>query len=146
MKLKNLAALLCGVMILGSSLCFAAVDGGLIALGRIYPGMSETDLLNAFGQPVYRDGDDWTYQTFKVEVERGIVEEVSTRSDAITTPNGVRVGQAAESLNSTFGKADKVEQDKDGTEYKYYSTDRTKKIEFKVVNGIIAKINCSLNE
>ena len=146
MKLKKFAALLCGVMILGSSLCFAAVDGGLIALGQIYPGMSETDLLNAFGQPVYRDGDDWTYQTFKVEVERGIVEKVSTRSDTITTPNGVRVGQAAEALNSTFGKADKVDYDSDGVEYEYYSTDRTKKIEFKVVNGIIAKINCSLNE
>ena len=146
MKLKNLAALLCGVMILGSSLCFAAVDGGLIALGKIYPGMSETDLLNAFGQPVSRDGDDWMYQTFKVEVERGIVEKVSTRSDTITTPNGVRVGQAAEALNSTFGKADKVEQKSDGIEYEYYSTDRTKKIEFKVVNGIIAKINCSVNE
>ena len=146
MKLKKLAALICGVVLLSSSLCFAAVDGGLIALGKIYPGMSESELVNAFGQPVSRDGDDWMYQTFKVEVERGIVEEVSTRSDTITTPNGVRVGQAAEALNSTFGKADKVEQKSDTTEYKYYSTDRTKKIEFKVVNGIISKINCSLNE
>ena len=134
------------MVLLSSSLCFAAVDGGLIALGKIYPGMSETELVNALGQPVSRDGDDWMYQTFKVEVERGIVEEVSTRSDTITTPNGVRVGQAAEALNSTFGKADKVEQKSDTTEYKYYSTDRTKKIEFKVVNGIISKINCSLNE
>ena len=146
MKFKNLAALVCGAILLSSSLCFAAVDGGQIALGRIYPGMSETELLNAFGQPVYRDGDDWTYQTFKVEVERGIVEKVSTRSDTITTPNGVRVGQAAEALNSTFGKADKVDYDSDGVEYEYYSTDRTKKIEFKVVNGIIAKISCSIHD
>ena len=146
MKFKNLAALLCGAMILSSSLCLAAVDGGQIALGKIFPGMSETELLNAFGQPVYRDGDDWTYQTFKVEVERGIVEKVSTRSDTITTPNGVRVGQAAEALNSTFGTADKVDYDSDGVEYEYYSTDRMKKIEFKVVNGIIAKISCSIHD
>ena len=146
MKFKSFAALLCGAVLLSSSLCLAAVDGGQIMLGKIFPGMSETELLNAFGQPVYRDGDDWTYQTFKVEVERGIVEKVSTRSDTITTPNGVRVGQAAEALNSTFGKADKVDYDSDGVEYEYYSTDRTKKIEFKVVNGIIAKISCSIHD
>ena len=145
MKFKNLAAIVCGVMILSSSLCFAAVDGGKIALVRISPGMSETDLINAFGQPVYRDGDDWTYQTFKVEVEHGIVEEISTRSDTITTPDGVRVGQAAEVLNSTFGKADKVDRDYDDTEYEYYSTDNRKKIEFKVVNGVIVKITCKIN-
>ena len=71
MKFRNLAALICGVMILSSSLCFAAVDGGKIALGGIMPGMSESDLIAAFGQPTYRDGEDWTYQTFNVEVERG---------------------------------------------------------------------------
>ncbi|MBR0260399.1 MAG: hypothetical protein IJQ85_01260 [Selenomonadaceae bacterium] len=145
MKFKNLAAIICGVMILSSSLCFAAVDSGKIALGRISPGMSETDLIDAFGQPIHRDGDDWTYQTFKVEVERGIVEEISTRSDTITTPDGVRVGLAAEILNSTFGKADKVDRDYNDTEYEYYSTDRTKKIEFKVVNGVIVKITCKIN-
>lgn len=143
---KVFAALICGVMLLGSSLCLAAVDGGKIALGSIYPGMSEQDLLNAFGQPTYRDGDDWTYQTFKVEVEHGIVEKVSTRSESITTPDGVRVGLAATALNSTFGSADKVDREYDGDEYEYYSTDGTKKIEFKVVNGIITNITCKLRD
>ena len=146
MKFKGLTALICGAILLSSSLCFATVDGGKIALGGISPGMSETDLINAFGQPVYRDGDDWTYQNFQVEVERGIVEKVSTRSDTIITPNGVRVGQSAEALNSTFGKADKIDYDSDGVEYEYYSNDRTKKIEFKVVNGVIAKITCKIND
>ncbi|MBR0289400.1 MAG: hypothetical protein IJQ82_10505 [Selenomonadaceae bacterium] len=146
MKFKNLAALICGVMFLSSSLCFAAVDGGLISIGKIAPGMSESDLIDAFGQPINKDGDDWTYQTFKVEVERGIVEKVSTRSDTITTPNGVRVGQAADVLNSTFGKADKVDRDYNDIEYEYYSTDRTKKIEFKVINGVIAEITCKIND
>lgn len=146
MKFKSLAAIICGAMILGSSLCFAAVDGEKIALGSIFPGMSEADLINAFGQPTRRDGDDWTYQNFKVEVERGIVEKISTRTETITTPDGVRVGLAAEALNSTFGKADKVDNERDGVEYEYYSTDRTKKIEFKVVNGVIAKITCKIND
>lgn len=146
MTFKSLTALICGALILGSSACFAAVDGGKIALGAIAPGMSETDLLNAFGQPQRRDGDDWTYPTFKVEVERGIVEKISTRSETIITPDAVRVGLAAESLNSTFGAADKVDHERDGIEYKYFSTDGTKKIEFKVVNGIIAKITCELRD
>ncbi|MBR0102695.1 MAG: hypothetical protein IJQ01_04270 [Selenomonadaceae bacterium] len=143
---KTIAALVCGAMLLSASLCLAAVDGSKIALGSIYPGMSEQDLLNAFGQPNYRDGDDWTYQTFQVEVERGRVEQVSTRSESIMTPDGVRVGQAATALNSTFGSADKVDRDHDGDEYEYYSTDGTKKIEFKVVGGVIAKITCKLRD
>ncbi len=146
MSFKNLAAIICGAMILSSSICFAAVDGGKIALGGIMPGMSETDLINAFGQPTYKDGDDWTYKNFQVEVERGRVEKVSTRMDSITTPDGVRVGQAADILNSTFGRADKVDNDSGGVEYEYYSTDGTKKIEFKVVNGVIAKISCDLRD
>ena len=146
MKCKVLTAVICGAIMLVSSLCFAAVDGGKIALGGISPGMSETDLLNAFGQPNRRDGDDWTYPNFKVEVERGIVKEVSTTSQAIMTPNGVRVGQGAEALNTTFGRADKVDSDYNDTEYTYHSTDGIKKIEFKVVNGVIAKITCELRD
>ena len=146
MKFKFLTALICGALMLTSSVGMAAVDGGKIALGGISPGMSETDLLNAFGQPTHRDGDDWTYKNFKVEVERGIVKEISTTAQTIITPDGVRVGQAAEALNSTFGKADSVDRDYNDTEYKYYSTDRAKKIEFKVVNGVIAKITCELND
>ncbi len=146
MNFKNLTAVICGALMLISSTCFAAVDAGKIVLGAIAPGMSETELLNAFGQPQSKKGDDWTYPTFKVEVENGVVTEVSTRSETIITPDGVRVGLAAESLNSTFGSADKVDNDRDGVEYEYYSTDGTKKIEFKVVNGIIAKITCKLRD
>lgn len=141
---KFFMALVCGVMLLSSSLALAAVDGDKIALGAIYPGMSERVLLDAFGQPKQKSGDEWTYPTFKVEVERGIVEEVSTRSDTITTPNGVRVGLAAEALNSTFGTADVVEANSYSVEYKYYSSDRTKKIEFKVTGGIITEISCEI--
>lgn len=146
MKFKFLAALICGAILLSSSLSLAAVDGSKIALGGIFPGMSETELINACGQPGYRDGDEWTYQNFKVEVERGIVEEVSTTSSALATPNGVRVGQAATALNSTFGSADKVDHDYNDVEYEYYSNDGSKKIEFKVVNGIIAKIKCTVRD
>ena len=146
MNLKNLAALICGAIILSSSICFATVDDSKIALGQLSPGISADELIAICGQPTYKDGDDWVYKTFKAEIERGVVEKISTRSDTITTADGVRVGLAAEVLNSTFGKADKVDRDYDDTEYTYYSNDRTKKIEFKVVNGIIAEISCELRD
>lgn len=146
MKFKVLATLICGALLLSSSLCFAAVDGEFIALGKIFPGMSTKDLTSAFGRPTYVDGDDWTYPTFKVEVEGSIVEKISTTSDTLATPNGVRVRLAADILNSTFGTADKIDYESDGVEYEYYSNDRTKKIEFKVAGGIITKITCKLRD
>lgn len=142
---KFLATLICGAVILSSALCMAMVDSGKIALGQIHPGMSTNDLLNAFGQPNYRDEDDWTYSNFQVEIEYGVVEKVSTMSDTLATPGGVRVGLSAEALNSTYGRADRVDYDDGGVEYEYFSSDG-KKIEFKVYNGIISKITCKLRD
>lgn len=103
---KIFTVLIASVIMLSSSLCMAAVDGSKIALGSIYPGMSANDLINAFGQPNYRDEDDWNYPNFQVEVEAGIVEKVFTYSDTLATPGGVRVGLSAEALNSTYGSAE----------------------------------------
>ena len=140
------AALICGVLLLSSSLSLAAVDASKIALGAIYPGMSESALLNACGQPNYRDGDDWVYQNFKAEVEHGIVEKVETYSGNLATPAGVRVGQAADALNSTYGSADEIDHDDGAIEYEYYSGDRSRKIEFTVANGVITKITCKVRD
>ncbi len=144
--MKNFwAAFICSAMILSSSLCLATVDNGKIVLGGITPGMTEAELIDAFGQPLHKSGDDWTYKNFKVEVERGIVEKVSTRSEFLAA-DGVRVGLKAEVLNDTFGRADEFDRDYDGEEYEYDSIDRTKTIKFKVVNGIIVKITCELKD
>ena len=141
---KFFAIVVCGVMLLASSLCLAAVDAGKIALGGIYPGMPEGELLNVAGQPQYRNDDDWHYANFVVEVEHGIVEKVTTYNGAVSTPAGVHVGQAADILNSTYGSADKVDHDYNDVEYEYYSNDYKRKIEFKVVGGVIVKIECHL--
>ena len=146
MKFKRLAAILCGAAIFTSSICFATVSDDKISLGKLSPGISADELIAICGQPTSRDGDDWIYKTFKAEIERGIVEKISTRSESITTTDGVRVGQAAEILNLTYGKADKVDRDYDDTEYTYYNDSRTKKIEFKVVNGVITKITCEIKD
>ena len=72
-------AFACAMLLIGSAMCSAAVDAGKIALEPVYPGMSESALINAFGQPNYRDGDDWIYQDAKVEVEHGVVENRRAR-------------------------------------------------------------------
>ena len=145
--MKKFLSVLCGVALF-SSISFAAVSPDKVALGKVVLGMSVSELVAAYGQPNYKHGDDWDYGTFKVEIDDkvmgDIVEKVVTRTGGIATPNGVAVGQNATVLNSTFGTADKVDYDHDGTEYEYFSTDRTKKIEFKVVNGVITKISCKI--
>ena len=140
--MKKFFAAIIALIVLATATALATTDGNNIAVGKIYPGMSASDLIDAFGQPTSKDGDDWTYPTFKVEIENGMVEEVSTRSDTIATPNGVRVGLPVTILNSTFGTADNI----DGDEYEYFSHNYTKKIEFKVSNGIITKITCKTND
>ena len=133
--MKEFFTLLLGGMFLLSSMTFAAVAPNKIALGKLTPGMSVQDLI--------ADGDDWNYGTFKVEVENNIVEKITTHSGGISTLDGISVGQNATALNA-LGQADKVDVEHDGTEYEYFSTDRTKKIEFKVVNNVIAKISCKI--
>lgn len=146
---KFFAALICGALLLSSSLCMASatLEAGKVIVGGIFPGMTVNQLIDGFGQPNYRDGDDWAYQNFTVEIERGIVEKVSTRSNDMPTPEGVRVGQVADVLNRSYGSADKVDYDDDGSvEYEYYSVDGSKKIEFTVMNGVITKISCSIRD
>ena len=147
--MKKFAAVLAGAAILTSSISFAAVSSDKIALGKVTPGMSINDLIAAYGQPNSKHGDDWHYSHFTVEIDDdrpNVVEKVSTRTSGIATPNGVMVGQNASVLNSTFGTADKVDSEHDGTEYEYFSTDRTKKIEFKVRDNVIVKISCNVHD
>ena len=146
--MKKFFGVLLGTIFLMSSVSFAAVPADKIALGKVVPGMSVNDLIAACGQPNYKHGDDWDYGNFKVEIDDkvfgNIVEKVSTHTGGLSTPAGVSVGQSANVLNSTYGSADKVDSEHDGAEYEYFSTDRTKKIEFKVVNNVIVKISCKV--
>ena len=141
--MKKFFTLLLGGMFLLSSVTFAAIEPNKIALGKLTPGMSVQDLISTCGQPNYKHGDDWNYGTFKVEVENNIVEKIVAHTAGISTPDGISVGQNATALNA-LGQADKVDVEHYGTEYEYFSTDRTKKIEFKVVNNVIAKISCKI--
>ena len=56
------------------------------------------------------------------------------------------MGMSEAVLSDVYGSADKVDRDYDDTEYVYYSSDYSKKMEFKVVNGTIVKIKCELRD
>lgn len=143
---KFFAILIIGSAMLVSSLAMAMLEPGKVIVGGVFPGMTVNQLISNFGQPNYRDGDDWTYQDFQVDIEGGVVEKVSTYSTAMPTPEGVRVGQPASVLNTAYGAADMMDYDDGGVEYEYISTDHLKKIEFKVFNGVITKITCKFND
>ena len=63
-----------------------------------------------------------------------------------TTPAGIQIGSSESALTAAYGNPDKYDRDYDDTEYTYYSTDFTKKIEFKVVNGNVIQIKCELRD
>ena len=143
---KFFAILIIGSAMLVSSLAMAMLEPGKVIVGGVFPGMTVNQLISNFGQPNYRDGDDWAYQDFQVDIEGGVVEKVSTYSTAMPTPEGVRVGQPSSVLNTAYGAANVVDYDDGGVEYEYISTDHLKKIEFKVFNGVITKITCKFND
>ncbi len=147
--MRKLAAILCGAALAFSSICSATVSPDKIAIGRAVPGMTVDQLISIYGQPVSRHGDDLIFRDFKVELDDdnpGIIESIETRSGAVATPDGVKVGQDAEILSRVYGQADKIDDDWKKTEYEYFSDDRTMKIEFTVKNGVIAKIECKVRD
>ena len=143
--MKKIAAILCGAVLATSAVCSATVSPDIIAVGKIVPGMSVSELISIYGQPVSRHGDELRFQGFTVEVDdhnRNIVEEIEVYSGTLATPTGVQIGQSLGVLNTAYGPADKVEEDWGEAEYEYYSHDYSKKIEFEVKNGVITKIKC----
>ena len=146
---KKFAALLCGAAFAFSSICSATIAPDKIALGRAVPGMNINHLISIYGQPMYRDGKELTFRNFEVELDdddNSIVREIKTKSGAIATPSGVRVGQSESVLYQAFGNPDRYDDEYEETEYEYYSDDYARKLEITVVNGVITKIECQLRE
>lgn len=144
--MKKIAAILCGAVIATSAVCSATIPNNTIGIGKVVPGMTTSSLTSIYGQPLSRHGDDWKFRNFEVEVEHGVVQEITTRSNALATPNGVTVGQDARILTDAYGAADRVDVEGNEEEYEYYSHDYSRKIEFKVRDGFITKIVCELRD
>ncbi len=145
---KKIAAFVCGATLAFSAVCSATVAPEKIGIAGVNPGMSESALVAAVGQPNSKSpkGDDWYYNGFTVEFDKdrpGVVEEITTRNAGISTAAGISVGQNVSVLNA-LGQADKTDPDNDETEYTRYSNDYSKKLEVDVVNGVIVKISCKL--
>lgn len=146
--MKKILSLLLGAAFAFSAVtCAASVSPDKIALAGVKIGMSASDVTRIAGQPNSKnnDGDKWYYNGFVVEFDdnSNTVEEVSTKSTGVATPNNIAVGQNESVLNNTYGAADKVKQKHNYVTYIYFSNDYRQKLEFTVSNGSIIEIECS---
>ena len=145
---KKILGILCGATLaIFSTSCSATVAETEVGIGQATAGMSTDKLIEIYGQPLQKNGEDWIFEHFTVEVDDdrpGVVEKVVTYSQNIGTPGDVVVGQDKSVLVSAYGNPDEVDEDRDETEYKYYNSNRTKEMEFKIVNNKITKISCKL--
>ena len=145
---KKLSALVLGTFMAAAATVFASVAPQQVSLGGIEPGMRLEQAKSLGGEIVYADDEKTIFKSgliIKVDDDRpGIVEEVEIKSGEVKTPAGITLGMTADKLNDAYGQADKIDHDRHDTEYKYLTTDGTKKIEFKVKNGVITKISCEL--
>lgn len=144
------AALMMGMM-MASATAFASVPNEAIAIGGIAPGATVEEAKVAFGEPVFEKPNGMTFSNgVVVDTKKkapGIVHEIEAdeHCDA-TTPAGVKVGMSVDVLAANYGEADRVEIEFGDTEYKYYSHDRSLKMEFEVENGVITKIECEIRD
>lgn len=145
---KKLSALFFGTLLAAAATAFASVAPQQISLGGIEPGMSLEQAKNLGGEIVYTDYEKTVFKSgliIKVDDDRpGIVEEVVIKAGEVKTSAGITLGMSADKLNAAYGQADKVDVDRQDTEYKYFTADGAKEIEFTIKNGVITKISCEL--
>ena len=149
--MKKLLSVLCGaVMAFSAVTCSATVSSDKIALGGVRPGMTASEVVRIAGQPASKshDGEKWFYKDFVVEFDddSNTVEEISTKSNGVVTPNNIAVGQNERVLSNTYGAADKVKQKHNYVTYIYLSTNYRQKLEFTVANGVIVEIECTTED
>lgn len=145
MRNNSWVALTMGMVVVFSSLCFAAIPSSSIALGDIKPGDNVKVAEYKFGTPNVNGDKFYFANGVVVEIDKSggsLIEEINTKSSKVATPAGVCVGMSEEVLNDHYGTADKVEIENYETEYKYLSTDKTKRLTFTVIDGVIRKIEC----
>ena len=145
---KKVSTLVMGTLLAAAATAFASVAPQQVSLGGIEPGMSLEQAKNLGGEIVYADYKKTVFENgliIKVDDDRpGVVEEVVVKSGEVQTPAGIGLGMSADKLNEAYGQADKVDVDRQKKEYKYFTADGAKEIEFTVSNGFITKISCEL--
>ena len=145
---KKAVALMAGLMMTASAICFASVPSGSIALEGVAPGSSVEAAKAKLGTPSYAGDKLYFPNGIVIDVadhNPNLVEEIETHSGG-ATPGGVTVGMSESVLSDVYGRADKGDRDYDDTEYTYFSSDYRLKMEFKVVGGTIVKIKCEMRD
>lgn len=127
-----------------------SVSAKEISLGGISPGMTLEEVKNILGEPAsVHDHDEFNFANgLMVEIDdhRNVVKEIKTNLAGIVAAGGIEIGMAEQKLLETFGNPERKDFDDGATEYKYFSSDRTKKVVFKVYNGAITEIKCELDD
>ena len=130
---------------LGSFFCTAAISPDAININGIGPGSTIESAKAKFGQ-ANQAGDDLYFSNgVHIEFEKynpTIVDEIEIRTPGVSTSKGITIGSSESQVTKAYGHPDKIDRDDDETEYTYYSTDHSKKIEFELVNGTVVKIKC----
>lgn len=120
------------------------------SLGGVVPSMTLAEVKAVLGEPVSKhDEDEYIFANgIVVEVTDigNFVEEIKTSEARCQTGAGIAVGMTEKNLVDVYGQADKIEKDDGKVEYKYYSEDKTIKIEFEMRNGIISEIKVQLDD
>ncbi|MCR5756812.1 MAG: hypothetical protein K6F95_02770 [Selenomonas sp.] len=143
---KKFVPLLAGLMTMASAVCYATVPTDAVAISGVAPGDSLESAKAKLGMPS-QVGDKFHFPNgIIVEVfdhNPNKVEEITAKtSQAGITPGGLKVGMEEAVIIRTYGNPDKLDKDRDETEYTYYSADNMMEMEFKVVKGTIVKIKC----
>ena len=145
---KKISTIVMGTLMSVAAMSLASVAPQQVSIDGIEPGMSLEQAKNLGGEIVYADYKKTVFENgliIKVDDDRpGVVEEVVLKSGEVQTPAGIGLGMSADKLNEAYGQADKVDVDRQKKEYKYFTADGAKEIEFTVSNGFITKISCEL--
>ena len=120
-----------------------------VPLAGVLPGIVIDKVIEVFGAPVTRDGDNLVFDngmTISLDTVKNIVEKIIIRTPEISTPEGVAVGMDEDILNTAYGKADETDIESDGVEYKYFNKDKTRSITFTSQNGVITEIESEVRD
>lgn len=148
---KFLGTAIAAGMMMTAATAMASVPNEAIAIGGIAPGATVEAAKAAFGDPAYEKENGMTFANgVVIDMKKkapGVVHEIEAEEGCTAaTPAGVQVGMSVDAMIAAYGEADRVEIEFGDTEYKYYSHDRSLKMEFEVENGIITKIECEIRD
>ena len=138
--MRKVIWILCVLMLMMASTCFASIASSSVCVGGIHPGMGMDEVISLHGTPLDQDGRNYYYDSTTIYVDsRDHVIGVHTSSSDFPTTMGVVSGMSASVLSDVYGRADTINQSDGYTVYAYYGNHV--RMEFGVVDGYIQYID-----